>query len=293
MKKIIRIVMAIWITIIISTLTGILLYFMFVEIESKPTSEITITCNVEEKEYYNRKVFILTPKNGIRNNKVILYFHGGSYMAEMSEEHWSFIQELIEDSGVTVILPDYPLTPKYTYEDVFNMVVPLYKQIIQKIDTNRLIVMGDSAGGGISLALCEKIGEEQINQPNKLILISPWLDVRLRNSEIEEVEKKDKQLNRKFLELAGIVYARSTDINNYYINPIDGPVKNLKNLIIYTGTNDILNPDVQILNERALKENIKIQINEYKEKEHNWIILNEQREDDIAYQDIIKKIEEN
>lgn len=293
MKKIIRIVMAIWITIIISTLTGILLYFMFVEIESKPTSEITITCNVEEKEYYNRKVFILTPKNGIRNNKVILYFHGGSYMAEMSEEHWSFIQELIEDSGVTVILPDYPLTPKYTYEDVFNMVVPLYKQIIQKIDTNRLIVMGDSAGGGISLALCEKIGEEQINQPNKLILISPWLDVRLRNSEIEEVEKKDKQLNRKFLELAGIVYARSTDINNYYINPIDGPVKNLKNVIIYTGTNDILNPDVQILNERALKENIKIQINEYKEKEHNWIILNEQREDDIAYQDIIKKIEEN
>ena len=71
--------------------------------------------------------------------------------------------------GSTVILPDYPLTPKYTYKDVFNMVTPLYKEIIDKVDGNDLIVMGDSAGGGITLALMERIGAEDIDMPSKTI----------------------------------------------------------------------------------------------------------------------------
>ena len=80
-------------------------------------------------------------------------------MAEASEKHWEFLNKLANDTGAIIIMPDYPLAPKHNYEDVFEMVVPLYQEIVKKIDVENLIMMGDSAGGGLSLALEEKIAE--------------------------------------------------------------------------------------------------------------------------------------
>ncbi len=205
----------------------------------------------------DRSVFIVTPKNSEKSNKVILYFHGGSYVAEATKQHWDFIEKIVDDTKATVIMPDYPLTPKYNYKDVFKMVEPLYKEIIEKVDPNQLIVMGDSAGGGLTLALEQKIGKENITMPAKTILISPWLDVRLNNPKIDEVQKNDKQLNKEALKLAGIAYAGEDGINNYLVNPIDGDLSKLKNVIVLTGTYDILNPDVHILKRRAQEVGVR------------------------------------
>ena len=67
-----------------------------------------------------------------------------------------------------------------------------------------LIIMGDSAGGGLSLALLEKISQEDIKMPKKTILISPWLDVRMDNPKIEQVKEQDKKLNKEALKILGI-----------------------------------------------------------------------------------------
>ena len=107
-------------------------------------------------------------------------------MAEVTKDHWDFIKKIVEDTNATVIVPDYPLAPKYTYKEVFNMMEPLYKEIVSKVDMEKFIVMGDSAGGGLALALEEKLSQEEIEMPEKTILISPWLDTRLTNPKIPE-----------------------------------------------------------------------------------------------------------
>ena len=165
------------------TVIGIVMYYLNLDIETKEPEKEGQICNIEIKQYKNRKVFIITPKEE-KSNLKILYFHGGSYAAEATEKHWEFIQKLALDTKATIIMPDYPLIPKYNYKDVFEMVEPLYKEIIEKVDSNNLIVMGDSAGGGLGLALMEKMSEEEIEVSKKIILISPWLDVRLTNPEI-------------------------------------------------------------------------------------------------------------
>src|SRR5699024_1055480 len=114
---------------------------------------------------------------------------------------------IVKDTGYTVIMPDYPLTPKYYYKDVYNMVEPLYKEIIAKVGSDNVILMGDSAGGGLALGLYEKLAEDAIELPIKTILISPWLDVRLENQDIQEIEKRDTILNKEALRVAGIAYA--------------------------------------------------------------------------------------
>ena len=271
----------------------ILAYFLFVDIETKTPENIENKYDLTVETFENRNIFIIKSKGSKKTNMKILYFHGGSYMAEATSNHWEFIENLVDDTGATVILPDYPLTPKYNYKDVFNMVVPLYKEIQQRADvSNELIIMGDSAGGGLSLALLEKISQEDIKMPKKTILISPWLDVRMDNPKIEQVKEQDKKLNKEALKIAGLAYAESDGIDSYLVNPIDGDLSKINNLTIFTGTKDILNPDVYKLKEKAEKNNINIDINEYQDAGHIWIIDKDSDEEIVkkGYEDLINKI---
>ncbi len=284
------IISAIIIVILLVSLT--ISYFLFSDIESKVPKELKEECNVETENFMGRKIFIIKPKEEVVDEKRILYFHGGSYMAEMSSYHWKFIKNLVLDTNITVIIPDYPLTPKYTYKDVFKMVKPLYKEIIEEVKPEDLILMGDSAGGGLSLALLEEMSEENYELPGKTILISPWLDVRLENNKIEEVQKKDKELNKETLKLAGISYAGGEEnLNNFLVSPIEGDISKIKNLTIFTGTNDILNPDVHKLDEKAIEQGTNIEIKEYDGAGHIWIINKKGDKDliDKGYQDLINE----
>ena len=213
-------------------------------------------------------------------------------MAEVTKDHWDFIKKIVEDTNATVIVPDYPLAPKYTYKEVFNMMEPLYKEIVSKVDMEKFIVMGDSAGGGLALALEEKLSQEEIEMPEKTILISPWLDTRLTNPKIPEVQKRDRQLNKFKLQIAALGYAGKDGKDNYLVNPIDGDLSKLKNTTIFTGTNDILNPDVYVLKEKAEKSNIEINIKEYENAGHIWFIEKNSGEvlTNKGYQDCLETI---
>ena len=286
MKK--RYIILTSVTLIIALALAIVLHFFLSDIHSTPTKELVQTCNIKQQQYENRTVFIISPKREKTSDTLIFYLHGGAYVAEMSKNHWNFIQSVVQDTGATVVLPDYPLTPKYNYKDVFKMIEPIYKKMIQKVKSKNIIVMGDSAGGGMALALCENLQKQEIIQPNQIILISPWLDVTLQNSKIDEVQNKDKKLKKETLKIAGIAYANGNEqeLKNYLISPLYGNVENLKNITIFTGTNDILNPDVHEL----VKKNNNIIIKEYTEKSHIWLI-DEKEEAKKEYQDLIEQIQ--
>lgn len=293
-KKTIKIILGLLLIILLIVML-IIAYYLLIDIQTKVPKEIEEICQIETKQFMGRNIFIVTSKNKEKSDIKILYFHGGSYVAEASEQHWEFIKQIVNDTGATVILPDYPLTPKYTYKDVFKMVVPLYKEIIDKIDVNHLIVMGDSAGGGLALALEERVGEENLSMPAKTILISPWLDVRLTNPEIDNVQKKDKQLNKETLKLAGIAYAGEDGMNSYLVNPIEGDLSKIENVTILTGTYDILNPDVQILKEKAERVGKKIEVKEYEQAGHIWMIEKNSSQELIeqGYQEILRLIRDD
>lgn len=269
----------------------IIAYYWLIDIQTKVPEQVKEKCQLQTEKFMGRNIFIVTPKNRPKTSIKILYFHGGAYVAEATKQHWDFIENIVSDTGATVILPDYPLTPKYNYKDVFQMTVPLYKEIIEKVDTNQLIIMGDSAGGGLALALEQKVGTENLPMPAKTILISPWLDVRLTNPQIDEVQKKDKQLNKETLKLAGIAYAGEDGIDSYLVNPIDGDLAKLKNITILTGTHDILNPDVHILKQKAEEQEVgeQIEIKQYEEAGHIWVIEknSNQELEKQGYQDIL------
>ena len=267
-------------------------YFFNIDIETKEPTQIEEECKIDTYEFNGRKIFTVKNEKSVENKKYILYFHGGSYVAEATQNHWTFLENIVKDTGYEVIMPDYPLTPKYNYKDVYNMVEPLYKEIVEKVGKDNLIIMGDSAGGGLALGLYEKLAEDNIELPIKTILISPWLDVRLENEVINAIEKNDNILNKEALKLAGIAYAGEDGINSYLVNPIDGDLSKLTNIKIFIGTYDILYPDCNLLKERAEKVNGNVEIKEYDKAKHIWLIddNSEQEITQKAYNDLIEEI---
>lgn len=292
-KKVVKSVFAL-VLIIILMMAMIIIYYKTVDIQTQEPKEIEDVCEVSIQEYTGRKVFIVTPKEQNETKYTILYIHGGSYVSEVTKNHWEFIKQIAIDTNATIIVPDYPLTPKYTYKEVFEMMEPLYKDIVGKVDLKHFLVMGDSAGGGLALALEEKLSQEGVPMPEKTILISPWLDTRLTNPEIEEVQKRDKELNKIKLQLAGIAYAGKDGKDSYLVNPIDGDLSKLKNITILTGTNDILNPDVHLLQEKVKEQGVTIEVKEYENAGHIWIIEKNstQELERQGYEEILKTIGE-
>ena len=212
-----------------------------------------------ENEEYNEKI----------NRKVVLYLHGGSYVGELEKYHWNFFKDIINDTEATLIVPDYPLAPEHTYLEVFKFMEPLYKEIIEKIDKNiEFILMGDSAGAGLALALYQRSGKLNRRLPDKTILISPWLDVRMNNPEIDNI--KDPVLKKPLLKLSGKKYAGKNGMKSYMVNPVLGPTDKLRNIYILSGTSDMLNPDAKKF---ALANKEKIKFIEYKDAIHNFVLM--------------------
>ena len=267
-------------------------YYLLINRETKEPNIKEQTCNIKVEKFNERKIFIIETKESSKIEKEIFYFHGGSYVAEATENHWNFLQKLAIDANARIYMPDYPLTPKNNYKDVYEMVEPFYIEYVKKVDIENLIVMGDSAGGGLALGLMEKISESENILPQKIVLISPWLDVRLNNIKIEEVQKKDKILNKNNLQIVGQHYAGNDGIDSYLVNPIEGDLSKLNNITILTGTNDILNPDVHKLQGIAEKQGVIINLKEYEGANHIWFIENNSSEELIekGYNDLLDMV---
>jgi acetyl esterase/lipase len=254
----------------------------------EPPEEIRKICHVTKRQHNGGNVFTLTPKKSLPCRH-ILYLHGGAYVQNFTRQHWKFLSILVDYSNCTITAPDYPLAPKHTYLESFNMVMPLYKEIILQTAPSDVVLMGDSAGGGFALALAQKMLEEDVPQPGKIILLSPWLDITLENPEIKSIDPTDPFLGVRGLRKAASAYAGNTDPCNFMLSPVNGPLEQLGKISIFIGSKDIFVADTRKLNRLMEAKGIMLNYREYKDMVHVWMLLNF-RESKQAREEIIKLI---
>lgn len=240
---------------------------------NEPPKKLYSSLNIEKIQAKGRNTFILKPKNG-GNKTHILYLHGGGYIYGFNKIHWRFISTLVQALNCTIIAPDYPLAPEFTYEDSFEMIIPIYKKLITKVGGENVILMGDSSGGGFALALAQNMKEENIDKANQIILLSPWLDITLKNPDISDLDLEDPVLGINGLQKAGKAYAGDADPNNYLLSPINGQVEGLGKISIFIGTKDILEADTRKFKSITKDKGININYYEYKDMIHVWPLFN-------------------
>ena len=90
------------------------------------------------------------------------YLHGGAYFMDITPSHWKLIEKIIKGADAQFIVPAYRLLPFATWKEAFDLVVPLYREFCEAHPEQKIVLMGDSAGGGLSLALTEQFKRDGI-----------------------------------------------------------------------------------------------------------------------------------
>ncbi len=201
----------------------------------------SLKSNVDETAVNGCRVYTLSASGAPEYR--VLYLHGGAYINDASVYHWRFCDRLARELNAEVIFPVYPLAPNHTWRETFELLETLYRDVLPQDDLP-LIVMGDSAGGGLAVAFCEYLNEIGLEQPDRMILFSPWLDVSMSNPEAGDYEAADPMLSVYGLIEMGKCWADDLDLKDYRISPIFADVSCLRNVHLFVGTREIFYPDV-------------------------------------------------
>jgi len=231
-------------------------------------------CDVQyKKSLTGRTIWDLKKKNSTPQ-RYIFFLHGGGFVANITKYDWLFLHKIIEHTGMGIVVPDYPLVPASNYKNVFEMVVPAYKELLKQEGIENVVLMGFSAGAGLAFSLAQYARNHQFAQPSHIVLLSPFLDATMQNPEILKIEKYDPYIDIKGFAKAISIYAANTSISNYMISPIFGTLEGLAPIHLFVGTHEVLLPDARKLVALAKEKNIAINYYEYNEMYHAWIFLN-------------------
>jgi acetyl esterase/lipase len=192
--------------------------------------------------------YVFTPR-GIDPELTLVHIHGGGYTAPLDPFHVRYTARLARDLRARVVLPTYPLAPGHSWRDSHEMHAA---EIAHWAERGRVVLSGESAGGGIALALAETLRDRGAPQPERLLLLSPWVDLTTSTPETKALDAIDPWL------FIGKLYAYADwwagdpeDLGRPEVSPALGRLDGLPPALMFCGTRDLLVPGCRLLADRA------------------------------------------
>lgn len=167
------------------------------------------------------------------------------------------------------LLIDYRLAPQNPFPCGLNDVLT----VLKNLDLQNYFILGDSAGGGLTVAACYKLSELGEMMPKKIILMSGWFDVTGDNPAIHLNAESDPMLLYKNLKICGKWYAGEENPKSPLISPIYGDVSILPPTLIQIGTNDLLLWDNRKFYLKCLEAGIEVRYEEYENTFHDFMLV--------------------
>ncbi len=181
--------------------------------------------------------------------RTVLYLHGGGFVGGIDRNHWKYVARLAQRLGVRAVLPDYPLTPTHTWKDTLPRLVDLFEKLAVE-SPQGVVLMGDSAGGGLAVGLAQLVAGRSGPQPTHLVAFAPWVDLTGRTPGTEEAAASDPWLTLSKLRLYGTWWGAG-DPPADAASPLFSPLSGLPPTLLMCGTRDLLLPQVRSLSEKA------------------------------------------
>jgi monoterpene epsilon-lactone hydrolase len=199
-------------------------------------------------------VFELWPAGTEVPKRAVLYLHGGAYVHPSDPRQWSFVTRVADAIGARAVVPAYPLAPEFTVDDSFDAMVAIYDDLVAS-SPDGVVLLGDSSGGGYALALAEALRDPGGPQPDRLVLIAPWVDLTGSTPGTAEAAERDPWLSYAHLPLYASFWAGTDDLDRIAadarVSPGLGDLSGLPPALMLCGTRDLLQPGCDALFERA------------------------------------------
>lgn len=155
---------------------------------------------------------------------LLLQLHGGAYVYGSCQYYWHVSSLVSYTAGIPVTCVEYSLAPDSPFPAGLNDALAVYKTLIKQYKPRNIVIMGDSAGGGLSLALTLKLKQEGLPLPGTLVLMSPWSDLEKTGDTMTTLTGVDPQLQYE-LNLQRPAHAYVGGDETLFANPLVSPLR--------------------------------------------------------------------
>jgi epsilon-lactone hydrolase len=181
---------------------------------------------------------------GSAADRVLLFLHGGGYCSGSIVSHRSLVTEAGRAAGIRTLAVDYRRAPEHPFPAAVDDAVTAWRWLLdQGVAPGRIVVGGDSAGGGLTLALWQRLRDLGEAFPACLWLISPWTDLTLSGATLETKDAADPLLHRAYLEELASAYSGGADRHDPLISPLFADLAGLPPTLVQVGTDEVLLDD--------------------------------------------------
>jgi epsilon-lactone hydrolase len=177
----------------------------------------------------------------------VIHFHGGGYCLGTARTARSWAAHLSAQTGCRVVLPEYRLAPEHPHPAALEDGRAVVKALSGQAEPGPVVVSGDSAGGGLALALILSLRDEGQELPAGCILLSPWLDLGRDRRAVPDLVRRDALLNPGWLDACARAYADPSRWADHSVSPLRAAHAGLPPLLIQAATDELLAPDAELL----------------------------------------------
>lgn len=232
----------------------------------EPAWHVPECFNMTNIDMENFSMKLLSLKENPGQDYVILQLHGGGYMGAVRNAYYVFAGLYNEVSkGCNVLTPDYRVAPEHPYPAALEDALASYQWLLDKgYYGEQIIVAGDSAGGGLAMALCMYLKDHHMPMPGGVIAMSPWTDLTASGeSYITNYEKDPLFGNTKESLIYVNDYAGDHDKMDCYISPLFGDFRGFPPMLIQVGSLEMLLSDSVSVAAKARQQGIRVRLSIY------------------------------
>lgn len=209
---------------------------------------------------------LLASKENPNTEKIILQLHGGGYVGAMRNAYRMFAGLYNEVShGMSVLSVDYRVAPEHPYPAALEDAYAAYRYLLDEgWFSDQIILAGDSAGGGLAMALCHYLKDKGMQLPCGIVAMSPWTDLTASGESYDTNYEKDPLFgNTRDSLIYNKDYIGDNDPLNAYISPLFGDFRDFPPMLIQAGSYEMLLSDSVSVAAKAREQGVKVRLSIY------------------------------
>jgi len=233
-----------------------------------PKMPMKIDCSVQMLEGLALHWF-LPPDRG--KNRVVLYLHGGAYMAgSPMTTHRELISRLAIRTGMAFVAVNYRKAPESPFPAALEDVSKAYRWLLEKYNENQISVMGDSAGGGLALALVLLLRDQSLPLPAKIVALSPLADLAGTGQSLQQNKDTDAMVPGWLINQVANLYSGGKELTHPYISPLYGDFNGFPDTMIQVSDSEVLLDDSRRLADKMRAARVPVQLDIWHKLPHVW-----------------------
>jgi epsilon-lactone hydrolase len=203
--------------------------------------------------------------------RVVLYLHGGGYVMGSPRSHRHLAAAIAAAAEAGALLLDYRLAPEHPYPAAVQDATAAYRWLLdQAVVPERIVIAGDSAGGGLTVATLLALREARLPLPAGGVCISPWVDLTCSGASYATKAAADPIVDRASVEEMALAYLGATPPRIPLASPLFADLRGLPPLLIHVGSDEVLLDDAVQLAERAKAAGVDATLEVYDRMIHVW-----------------------